>query len=238
MKIKPDERPRAIALVLGIVLVLCMFGFTVVPRLLPHSPTGQLLLGSASQETPSTSTSPNSTPVRQVPPTPAGKALPLITAAVVPLQTPSTTSTDPFWRPLALSLLPNRSTFVPARPPVPGLSTNAKSGFQLSAGPMKLAVIAPPPLPEVELQGIVQDETAMAVLAVGGQARFLKAGETLEGGWVVWSIQTSAVVLRQGRREVLLTLGQTHLKEAHQENRDVRGLAATLPSFHTVTLQP
>jgi len=101
-----------------------------------------------------------------------------------------------------------------------------------------LAPIAPPPLPEVALQGIVQDETAIAVLDVGGQVRFLKAGEALEGGWVLKSIQTATVVLRQGRREVVLTLGQTLPKETPREIPGERGLANTLPPFHSVILTP
>ncbi len=257
MNVKPDERPKVVVLAIGIVLVLCMFGFTVVPRLLPHGPHGELLIGS--HRSTSSATATTQAPARAnvsttaanvstigagTAPFTAGTAPAAGTVAATPIPVPTATATDPFWRPLALSLKANKSNIVPVRPPVVGLPKPSafKPGSLPNSGSVKLAPIAPPPMPEVALQGIVQDDTAMAVLEIGGQSRFLKAGETLEGGWVLTRIQTATVVLRQGKREVVLTLGQSLPKEAPsmilQENRDIRGFAQTLPPFHTVTLQP
>ena len=243
MNISPEERPKLLVLSAGIVVMIGVFCVTVVPRLLPHGPNGELLVGSNSTG--------SSTPPTVVGAHPTPTVLPngisnsaTNTAAVAEAVTPVPPSTapDPFWRPLALSLLPPKMTATPVRRPEPSLSVTATPGFRSRSGSGKLAPIPPPPLPEVELQGIVQDETSMAVLAIGGQVRFLKAGEFLEGGWILFRIQTGAVVLRQGRREIVLTLGQTHQKETPKEmpldHQDARGIAETLPSFHNVTLVP
>ena len=233
MQIPPEERPKIAALSAGIVVVICLFGFTVVPRLLPRGPNGELLHGStptvAAARPPAVPTLPAGSP---------GSATPSAVVAEIPSPVPSATATDPFWRPLALSLLPPKMSVAPVRKRDPGPSSSSTSGFGGRSGFVKVAPVAPPPLPDVELQGIVQDETAMAVLAVGGQVRFLKAGEALEGGWFLARIQTATVVLRQGQREVVLTLGQTLLKETPQESKPVRGVADSLPPFHSVTLEP
>ncbi len=230
MQIPPEERPKIIALSVGIVVVISIFCTIVVPRLMPHGPNG----GPPVASTPAPTTG-SPTPA---PPSPTGISAPAEAAAAIPGQTPAAKATDPFWRPLALSLLPPKMTVSTVRKPDSGLTATSTPGFPSSAGHGKLAPIAPPPLPEVALQGIVLDDTAMAVLSVGGQVRFMKAGEVLEGGWVLFSIQTATVVLRQGSREVVLTLGQTLLKETPQENKSTRGVAETLPPFHSVTLQP
>lgn len=237
MKIKPEERPKVIALAAAIVLVFCIFGFTVVPRLLPHGPNGELLHNSAPPVV--AATPPTAAPAPALSPgvpAPAGA-----TPATGTLAAPSPTATDPFWRPLALSLQPQKTNFAPPRKIVPPPVLTAKPGFAARTGAMKLAPIAPPPMPEVSLQGIVQDETAMAVLTVGGQAKFMKVGEKLDGGWVLIGIQTASVVLRQGRREVVLNLGQTLPRESplvDHDVREVRGIATTLPPFHSTPLEP
>jgi hypothetical protein len=234
MKMKPEERPKIIALAAAIVLVLCLFGFTVVPRLLPHGPNGELLSGSAAA-------SAAAPPVAAASPLPSA-APPIASAAPTiaggtPTPTPGPAN-DPFWRPLALSLLQSKQNSVQPRKTTPTLPSLTQPGFSPASGRLKLAPIMPPPLPEVELQGIVQDETAIAVLSVDGQSRFLKTGESLEGGWTLLRIQTSAVVLRQGKREVVLILGQPRQKETPQGTPDRKGIAETLPPFHTITLQP
>lgn len=245
MKVKPEERQKVILLGAGIILVFCLFGFTVFPRLLPHGPQGQLLIGGGSASgVASSSSAPVITPTRSVATTsPVGGIPP--TEEIISVPVAPSASTDPFWRPLALSLQPPKANFVPAKPngglPPIAARTAAPGTYPGRTGARTdLASIPPPPMPDVSLQGIVQDETAMAVLQVGGQARFLKAGEKLEGGWYVAAIQTATVILRQGKREVTLILGQTMQKEAPPpaEPRDLRGLATTLPPFHNVTLEP
>jgi hypothetical protein len=237
MKINPEERPKLILLSLGIVAMLCIFCVTVVPRLMPHGPNG----GPPVASTPAVT----SAPQLAVAPTPSAATNPGAAISGAPeTAIPASTANDPFWRPLALSLLPANQNLAPVRKPTTVVS--AKTDFRLLPGGIKVASIAPPSLPDVELQGIVQDETAMAVLSVGGQARFMKAGETLEGGWILSRVQTATVVLRQGRREVVLTLGQTMpkeippkeslFKEALPEHLDVRKVAETLPPFHATLL--
>lgn len=238
MQIPPEERPKIIGLAAGIGLMICVFCVTVVPRLLPRGPHGELLHGSPPT---AAAAQPRAAPTQSAgTAATAGAGPPTSVVVEIPSPRPSATAIDPFWRPLALSLLPPKMTTTPVHPPVTGLSSTStpNPAFPGHSGSGKLAPVAPPPLPEVELQGIVQDETAMAVLAIGGQVRFLKAGEMLEGGWVVSRIQTATVVLRQGTREVVLVLGQTHLKEAVQDNKGLRGVADSLPPFHSVTLEP
>ncbi|MCW3095382.1 MAG: hypothetical protein JWL77_1000 [Chthonomonadaceae bacterium] len=248
MKIKPEERQKVLLLVAALVLVFCMFGFTVVPRLLPHGPQGQLLIGGhASDTTAASATAPARTlAAGSAPPTGTapliGSATPLSPATVItPIPPPPPMATDPFWRPLALSLLPEKlNNITTVRKPNPTIvATNGKSGLsRISGSRTMLASIPPPSLPDVVLQGIVQDDTAIAVLDVGGQTRFLKVGQALEAGWILARIQTTTVTLRQGRREVLLMLGQTRPKDAAPERQESHGLAATLPPFHNVPLEP
>jgi hypothetical protein len=246
MKIKPEERQKVLLLSAALVLVFCMFGFTVVPRLLPRGPQGQLLIGGHAADTAASSaTAPATAPASA----PATGAAPVIgaarsslppEAAVIP--PPPATASDPFWRPLALSLLPPKAASIQAvRKPVPTtvVGTIGKPGFsRISGSRTMLASIPPPTLPDVSLQGIVQDDTAMAVLDIGGQTRFLKVGQALEAGWILARIQATTVTLRQGRREVLLMLGQTRAKDAAPERQESHGLAATLPPFHDVPREP
>lgn len=266
LKINPEERNKALALGGAIVVVLGIFSFTVIPRLLPHGPNGELLIGSsaASASTPPSTVAATSPPAA-APASTSAPAAPLAASSpgsmAPPVLTGSVTAVDPFWRPLAISKLPDRMKPNP-KPPTPSPTaphtgsgnTDRRSGapaggrlMPLAVGPLK-PVPPTPVLPEVELQGIVLDETAMAVLNVGGKPRFLKMGETLEAGWIVYRIATSTVTLKQGRREVTLALGQTLQKdptpkesaptELPQENPAVHRLATTLPSFHNMTLQP
>lgn len=263
LKIKPEERPKVIMLAASIVLVLCIFCFTVIPRLLPHGPNGELLIGAAA--------SAHATPASTSSPAPVASARPTMTAPVggattagatptpnangmaAPLLTGSTEVADPFWRPLALANAQKGGSASPQSKPTPPPPaephpTGKAAGFSPVAGgtPIQLPKIAPPQLPDVELQGIVQDDAAIAVLNVGGQTRFLKAGQPLEAGWVVARIQTASVTLKQGLREVTLTLGQTMQKdpavstpkETPQETVGSHRLAETLPPFHSVSLQP
>jgi len=243
-KINPEDRQKVMLLGAAIVLVICLFSFTVVPRLLPHGPQGQLLVGGGSAPVAAVSPSaPTITPANSV-----AKASPLMpsTEEIISIPVAPSASTDPFWRPLALSLQPPKANFVPTKPnggqPPIAAGRMLPGAFGGPSGPGKtLPFIPPPPMPDVSLQGIVQDGTAMAVLQVGGQARFLKAGEKLEGGWYIAAIQTATVILRQGKREVTLTLGQSLQKDPPPlpaETRDLRGLATTLPPFHNVTLEP
>jgi len=243
-KINPEDRQKVMLLGAAIVLVLCLFSFTVVPRLLPHGPQGQLLIGggSAPVATAAPPSEPTVTRANSV-----ATTAPLVppTEEIISIPVAPSASTDPFWRPLALSLQPPKSMFAPTKPSgLPPIGKTASGTFGGRSGPGApggLAVIPPPPMPDVSLQGIVQDGTAIAVLQVGGQARFLKAGEKLEGGWYVAAIQTATVILKQGKREVTLTLGQALQKDPPPlpaETRDLRGLATTLPPFHNVTLEP
>jgi len=243
LKINPEERQKVLLLGGAIVLVICLFGFTVVPRLLPHGPQGQLLVGGGSA--PVAAASPPAPTVTRANSVAAAAPLLPPTDEVISVPVAPAGFNDHFWRPLALSQQAPKSIFAPNRPS--GLPPNAGGKASLgtvggSSGAGKtLAAIPPPPMPDVSLQGIVQDGTGMAVLQVGGQARFLKAGEKLEGGWYVAAIQTATVVLKQGKREVTLTLGQTLQKDPPPlpaETRDLRGLATTLPPFHNVTLEP
>lgn len=234
MHISPGDRPKLIALTAGIVVMLCLFCVTVVPRLLPRGPNGELLHGSAPMASTASAASPSAHPAGPTPIAP-----PVIGAVKeAPSAQPSSTTTDPFWRPLALSLLPPKMTAFPVRRPDPALSVIAHPDFHSRPAAVKLAPVGPPPLPEVELQGIVQDETAMAVLAIGGHVKFLQIGQTLGGSWVLVRIEASTVVLRQGRREVVLMLGQTLQKETPPQSLDVQKVADTLPPFHTMTLEP
>jgi hypothetical protein len=247
MKIKPEERNKVIVLSVALVLVFCLFGFTVFPRLLPHGPTGELLIGPNAHRTTSTSSSWASTPSRPSAPGLQAPITPLPAASkpvVVPPAAPG--ASDPFWRPLALIMQPQKpnaaTTVRPNGTSASSVSSGVRSGMDKSApwktgGAGKLAVVPPPPLLDVSLQGIVQDTTAMAVLETGGQMKFLKVGEGLQGGWYIIRIRATTVTLRQGRREVVLTVGQTIQKEAAPEPQDTHGIATTLPPFHKVTLQ-
>jgi hypothetical protein len=251
MKIKPEERKKVLLLSIGVVLVFCTFVLRVVPRLLPHGPQGQLLVGGhASDTAASSATAPagtlaaGSAPATGAAPVigPAGPATPLAPETVITLVAPPpANASDPFWRPLALSLAPPKPASVAAaRKPDPiTVGTSGKPGFsRIPGSKTMLASIPPPTLPDVSLQGIVQDDTAMAVLDVGGQTRFLKVGQALEAGWILARIQATTVTLRQGRREVLLMLGQTRAKDAAPERPESHGLAATLPPFHDVPREP
>jgi len=239
-KISPEDRQKVMLLSAAIVLVICLFSFTVVPRLMPHGPQGQLLIGGGSAPVAASSPSaPTVTPANSV-----ARTSPLVppTEEIISIPVAPSASTDPFWRPLALSLQPPKSMFASAKPNVPPIGKTSPGTFGGRSGTgTPLAAVPPPPMPDVSLQGIVQDGTAIAVLQVGGQARFLKAGEKLEGGWYVAAIQTATVILKQGKREVTLTLGQALQKDPPPlpaETRDLRGLATTLPPFHNVTLEP
>ena len=251
MKIPPEERPKAIMLALAIVAVLCMFGFTVVPRLLPHGPNGELLIGRGAAPAAATaSTHPVAT---ALPGAITASAAPSADGMAAPILTGSVNASDPFWTPLALSLQPPKANNISPRPPISASSGYLQSGKgkdgtgmatgnagRLGTGAMR---VPPPSMPDVELQGIVQDETSIAVLNIGGQARFVKVGESLEAGWSLARIQAGSVVLKQGPRLVVLNLGQTMLKEtptkeAPQEAQGGRGIADTLPAFQSIALHP
>ncbi len=231
MQTRPEDKPKLIALSVSIVLVICLFCRLVIPRMLINNAVN----APAQQHIAAASVSAVA---------PAVPTVEKPNAAAVPTVTSTATPADPFWRPLALAMKSPRIEETRVAKPVTAPVPPVDLGTPLHTKPVSVTVapIAPPPLPDVEFQGTVRDETAMAVLRVGGQTRFMQEGEMLEGGWSLVRIQTNSVLLRQGSREVVLTLGQSHIQEAQPTSPAPapvsEGMAGTLPPFRTVALKP
>ena len=155
--------------------------------------------------------------------------------ALPPATAPATTpaiAADPFWRPLALSSRaastnPGPTTLAPPK-------TDAAPGTSAVPGTLPAAPFL---LPDAELQGIVRDETAMAVVRIGDKVRYLREGESLGGGWVLFRIQSSEVLLRNGKQELVLTLGQSLQKETLSAEKGAGGASDAVSPPRTTTLK-
>ncbi len=249
MKFRPEDKPKVAALGISIVLVLCLFGRLVIPRLLinntVNAPVARASAAVAARPSAASGTLPAvatgtpagnaiAPPIGSVPILPAGvhPGATLAGKPVLPGAAPvavAARAADPFWRPLAVAMQPPKIDAYHGKPATPSIAPSSETRPALA--PISVPPIAPPLLPEMELQGTVLDETAIAVLRVGGQTRFMQEGDLLEGGWALVRIHGSAVLLRKGRREIHLTVGQWRPQEMSPVNANAVGLTGAPPAF-------
>ncbi len=92
-------------------------------------------------------------------------------------------------------------------PPVPPMTL---PGGQIGLQPAETAPPAEPEYPNYQITGVVQGPNSVAILAdTDGRRRFVKQGDLLEEGWRVVSIQRGAIVLRKGKQQLTVRVGES-----------------------------
>jgi hypothetical protein len=89
------------------------------------------------------------------------------------------------------------------------------------------AEIGPPPVPLVQLKGVVMGNPTIAVMSMDGQTFSKQVGERIAMGWSVASISEAGIVLKGYRESIVLGVG--HSTEGYQ-NRMNPAPAAPLRS--------
>lgn len=102
----------------------------------------------------------------------------------------------------------------PAPQPHPGPSISAVAAHPAGPGQAPNGAVAPagksapPPLPDVELKGMIDGSPAIAVFQVDGATLSKRQGDTLAGAFRVGKISEDGVVLTAGKRAFHLELGK------------------------------
>jgi hypothetical protein len=221
---RPEDRLKVIALCVAIAVVLIYTGVTVVPRLMrspqaapatpsmPGAEAGGGLAGGT--QPPADSDQDRIAGIREM------------NQADIDVEsgTPPAATRDPFKPPVPTAVAPPPGTPRATGPTAPGTTgqrggARAAQNFVLPPGPgptytqfpggTLVAPVAPPPTPLIELKGVIPGEPAIAVMTVDGRTVHRQEGERLEGGLVVAKITETGVVLKQGRKNYSLDVGQS-----------------------------
>jgi hypothetical protein len=146
------------------------------------------------------------------------------------LNPPLPVSRDPFKPPVAAALPPDLQN----NPPTRSAQTNSPSVLRQNTarepvyqplpdtfppGPrITVQPVAPPPLPKIELKGVISGEPSIAVVNVEGQTSYKQEGDALPGSLRIARISEAGIVLRHGKRNIVLEVG--HSTEAPQRTAD------------------
>lgn len=145
------------------------------------------------------------------------------------LNPPLPVTRDPFKPPVAAALPPELQSSPPTRsaqtsPPAPPRPNTAREPIYqplpdaFPPGRITVQPVAPPPLPKIELKGVIAGDPSIAVVNVEGQTSYRQEGETLPGNLRIARITEAGIVLRNGRRNIVLEVG--HSTEAAQRTAD------------------
>lgn len=104
----------------------------------------------------------------------------------------------------------------------------------LGHGSLAPAEIGPPPVPLVQLKGVILGNPTIAVMSIEGQTFYKQAGERIAAGWRVASISEAGIVLK-GPRESL-ALGVGHSTEGYQNRTNP--VPTTPPRSQDLPLTP
>jgi hypothetical protein len=100
--------------------------------------------------------------------------------------------------PSASGSAPRKAAALAARP-TPDSGAQRPAPVPVAQPLAEPAPVPPPtPLTEVRLRGVIRGTPDLALILIAGQTYFLKAGDTVEGAWVVGEIKDNSVVLRSG----------------------------------------
>lgn len=141
------------------------------------------------------------------------------------LNPPLPVTRDPFKPPVAAALPPELQSSPPTRsaqtnPPAPPRPNMVREPIYqplpdaFPPGRITIQPVAPPPLPKIELKGVITGDPSIAVVNVEGQTSYRQEGETLPGNLRIARITEAGIVLRLGRRNIVLEVG--HSTEAAQ----------------------
>ena len=208
MSIKPEDRPKLIGLVAGLVGVLAYVLIVLVPRLTAGAapapkldPPAALTAASAPGQAPGAGTPAAGD---------ASAALPDDDTAPVP----AIVARDTFTPPPATA---------PAPPPAPSPGMRPSPGpaqplAPVGPGPLVFSPPPPapvqtpaapvePPLPPIELKGVILGEPSMAVISINGEVVQRQVGDTVVGGVKLTQITDAGISVRRGKKDVAITVG-------------------------------
>jgi hypothetical protein len=136
------------------------------------------------------------------------------------LNPPLPATRDPFKPPVAAALPPELQDSPPTRsaqtnaPAPPPQNTAREPNYPplpdaFPPGRITVQPVAPPPLPTIELKGVISGEPSIAVVNIEGQTSYRQEGDTLPGNLRIARITEAGIVLRHGRRNIVLEVGHS-----------------------------
>ncbi|HLJ54547.1 MAG TPA: hypothetical protein VKT77_05860 [Chthonomonadaceae bacterium] len=216
MAIKPEDKPKLIGLAVALV---CVFGYVLIV-LVPKLTAG------ASPAAHTDAPPPLTTAAAQSPAQPGPSANGEASAAIpddetAPVPPPSR---DTFMPPPAGTPQPPPGQQVKAAAPSssgpvlgPALPAGSAPG---AAGPGGIApaavTIQAPPIPSVELKGVILGNPAVAVLSVNGEVVERQVGDALAYGLRLAKISEEGIIVRVGKRYMNVTVGHAMLSTPPQ----------------------
>lgn len=208
MQNRPEDKKKAAVLIVAIVFVVLFFGYRMLSRPSEGAPApAPIAVDPASATAPTAGVQP------ALAATPNAATNP---AAAAPQ--------DPFWRTFSIP--------APVRPPgAAAVSAAPGSAAQQSGAPSSGAAgpvisigtsqpAATPVMQDIELQGIVTDETSVAIVRVGSSVRYLQAGASIDASTKLLRIKPGFIQIVQGAKKAKSTiyLGQTLSRGAPSES--------------------
>lgn len=217
MGIRPEDRWKVAALIVAIAAVVGYTVYNVMSRLSPRKgvvpPATTLAQAPASPgvalTTPSgpSSATGEATPARNPNPADLDVESGAITAS----------GRDPFKPPVPTVVVPPAQSPPPATPPAPSVAARppeqalpiwSEQGGRIPSG-IGPVFVSPPAAPVVELKGVIPGEPAVAVVNVGGQTVTRQEGEMVADGYFIAKITEAGIVLKRGKRNILLNVGHS-----------------------------
>lgn len=244
MGIRTEDRWKVAALIVAIVVVVGYTVYNVKSRLSPKKGVASPTTTSAQAPTSpggmlTTPSSPSSatgeaTPARNPNPADLDVESGAITASV----------RDPFKPPVPTVVGPPTQPPPPAKPSAPSIAAKpsepvlpiwSEPGSRLpgSIGPV---LVPPPTTPVIELKGVIPGEPAIAVVNVEGQTLTRQEGEMVADGYFIAKITEAGIVLKRGKRNILLNVGHSTQPSATATPR--APTPAPTPSGSSPPVQP
>jgi hypothetical protein len=195
--IKPEDRTKALVLIVGVALVIAYIAYTVISATsgaaAPQPMTQNVSIGSDNTTPPP---SPEETLIELPTLFAAGDSNPFRTVLQI---VPASTSVSSAGR-------------VASKPPRREISTDSTVPFLPPAGSVEGATA---PLRDLglRLDGVISGANGVAVIHFGEESYVLHVGEQFGDGMVVKSISSSGVELGKGKERISLTVGGSSSQE-------------------------
>ncbi|HXG24599.1 MAG TPA: hypothetical protein VNJ09_08610 [Chthonomonadales bacterium] len=244
MGIRPEDRWKVAALVVAIVMVVGYTFYNVSSRLSPKQEVAppattsvQAPVGPGVALT--TPSSPSSDTDEAIParnPNPAD--LDVESGAI------TASGRDPFKPPVPTVVGPPAQPPPPTKPPSPSVTARpSEPMLQIWSEPsgrmpggIGPVLVSPPAAPVIELKGVIPGEPAIAVVNVGGQTVTRQEGEMVAEGYFIAKITEAGIVLKRGKRNILLNVG--HSTQPEGTSRPGPPTPAPVPFGPSLPAQP
>lgn len=229
VNVRPEDKPKVIAIVVGIVFVNIFVFSRLISGSQPASAEPSKTTDAPSQTPTPASATPNATTSAKSSASPVAGAdikvwnkdesqpVPIAEDPFRPVVTASTEATPAPKTPTEPATHSTEKASVPVKVK---FNYHSKQGSRVANNnvgilpPINMNLQTRPvkqeePLPEFEIKGVIVDDNPMVILRMGERSLYKSVGERMQGGIVIERVTQEAVTFRIGRERRVLAPGQT-----------------------------